>query len=36
LFEFLGPVGGMFLGPVLGAASAFIVYVLNIIIFINL
>ncbi len=33
LFEFLGPIGGMFLGPVLGATSAFIVYALNIIIF---
>ena len=30
LFEFLGPVGGMFLGPVLGAISAFFVYALNI------
>jgi len=33
LFEFLGPIGGMFLGPVLGAISAFVVYVINIIIF---
>jgi len=32
LFEFLGPIGGMFLGPVLGAASAFFVRALNIII----
>jgi len=33
LFEFLGPVGGMFLGPVMGAVSAFIVKFLNVIIF---
>lgn len=33
LFEFLGPVGGMFLGPILGAASAFFVRALNVIIF---
>ena len=33
LFELLGPVGGMFLGPILGAASAFVVYSLNIFIF---
>ena len=33
LFEFLGPIGGMFLGPILGAISAFVVYGLNIIIF---
>lgn len=33
LFEFLGPIGGMFLGPVLGAVSAFFVRLLNIIIF---
>lgn len=33
LFEFLGPIGGMFLGPVLGAASAFVVRALNVIIF---
>ena len=33
LFELLAPVGGMFLGPVLGAVSAFVVYALNIIIF---
>jgi hypothetical protein len=33
LFEFIAPVGGMFLGPILGALSAFVVYVLNIIIF---
>lgn len=33
LFEFLGPLGGMFLGPVLGAISAFFVRLLNIIIF---
>ena len=32
LFEFLGPIGGMFLGPVLGAVSAFFVRALNIII----
>jgi hypothetical protein len=32
LFEFLGPIGGMFLGPILGAVSAFVVYGLNIII----
>ena len=32
LFEFLGPVGGMFLGPVLGAVSAFIVRALNVVI----
>ena len=32
LFEFLGPIGGMFLGPILGAASAFIVRALNVII----
>jgi len=33
LFELLGPIGGMFLGPVLGAVSAFIVRALNVIIF---
>ena len=33
LFEFLGPVGGMFLGPVLGAVSAFVVRALNVVIF---
>jgi hypothetical protein len=33
LFELLGPVGGMFLGPLMGAASAFFVRILNIIIF---
>ena len=33
LFEFLAPLGGMFLGPVLGAASALAVSVLNIAIF---
>lgn len=33
LFELLGPVGGMFLGPIMGAASAFFVRALNIIIF---
>lgn len=33
LFEFLGPTGGMFLGPILGALSTFVVYVLNIILF---
>ena len=32
-FEFLGPIGGMFLGPILGAVSAFFVRALNIIIF---
>ena len=32
LFELLSPIGGMFLGPILGAASAFFVRVLNIII----
>jgi len=32
LFEFLAPIGGMFLGPVLGAVSALIVYGFNIII----
>lgn len=31
LFEFLGPIGGMFLGPILGAASAFFVRALNVI-----
>jgi len=33
LFEFLGPIGGMFLGPVFGAVSAFLVRALNVIIF---
>ncbi|MGA2417986.1 MAG: hypothetical protein ABSF55_02010 [Candidatus Staskawiczbacteria bacterium] len=33
LFELLGPIGGMFLGPVLGAISAFVVYGFNIIFF---
>jgi len=33
LFEFLGPIGGMFLGPILGAISAFFVYALNIFVF---
>jgi hypothetical protein len=33
LFEFLAPVGGMFLGPVAGAVSAFFVRALNILIF---
>jgi len=33
LFELLGPTGGMFLGPVLGAVSAFFVRALNIVIF---
>ncbi|MCX6718207.1 MAG: hypothetical protein NTY81_01195 [Candidatus Staskawiczbacteria bacterium] len=33
LFELLGPVGGMFLGPILGAISVFFVRALNIIIF---
>jgi hypothetical protein len=32
LFELLGPVGGMFLGPVLGAISAFFVRALNVVI----
>ena len=31
LFELLGPTGGMFLGPILGAISAFFVRALNII-----
>jgi hypothetical protein len=33
LFEFLGPIGGMFLGPILGAISAFTVRALDVIIF---
>lgn len=33
LFEFLGPIGGMFLGPIFGAVSAFFVRILNIVIF---
>lgn len=33
LFELLGPIGGMFLGPIMGAASAFIVRVVDVIIF---
>lgn len=33
LFEFLGPIGGMFLGPILGAVSAFVVYGLNLVVF---
>lgn len=33
LFEFLAPTGGMFLGPIMGAASAFVVGFLNLIIF---
>jgi hypothetical protein len=33
LFELLGPIGGMFLGPILGAVSALVVYSLNIFIF---
>jgi hypothetical protein len=33
LFEFLGPIGGMFLGPALGAVSAFVVYALNVFVF---
>lgn len=33
LFEFLGPIGGMFLGPVFGALSVFFVRALNVIIF---
>src|SRR3989344_350617 len=32
LFELLGPTGGMFLGPILGAISAFFVKALNVII----
>ncbi len=31
LFELLGPIGGMFLGPILGALSAFVVRALDII-----
>jgi len=31
LFELLGPIGGMFLGPVLGAISAFVVRAFNVI-----
>jgi len=30
LFELLGPIGGMFLGPILGAISAFVVRALNV------
>jgi len=30
LFELLGPIGGMFLGPILGAVSAFVVRALNV------
>jgi len=33
LFELLGPIGGMFLGPVLGAISAFVVRLINVIAF---
>jgi len=33
LFEFLAPIGGMFLGPLLGAVSAFVVYGFNMIVF---
>jgi len=33
LFEFLGPIGGMFLGPIFGAVSVFFVRVFNIIAF---
>jgi hypothetical protein len=33
LFEFLGPLGGMFLGPTFGALSAFFVRALNVVIF---
>jgi len=33
LFEFLGPIGGMFLGPIFGAISVLLVRVLNIIFF---
>jgi hypothetical protein len=32
LFELLGPIGGMFLGPILGAVSAFFVRALDIIV----
>ena len=32
LFELFGPIGGMFLGPILGAVSAFFVRAMNIII----
>jgi len=32
LFEFLGPIGGMFLGPILGGISAFFVRAINVII----
>jgi len=32
LFEFLGPIGGMFLGPILGAVSTFFVRMFNVII----
>jgi len=31
LFELLGPIGGMFLGPILGALSVFVVRALNVI-----
>ena len=31
LFEFIGPLGGMFLGPLLGALSAFVVRGMNVI-----
>ncbi|MFA6190481.1 MAG: hypothetical protein WC711_03205 [Candidatus Staskawiczbacteria bacterium] len=33
LFELLGPIGGMFLGPILGAASVFFVRAFNILFF---
>jgi len=33
LFELLGPIGGMFLGPILGAISVFFVRALNILFF---
>lgn len=33
LFELLGPIGGMFLGPILGVLSAFFVRALNVVIF---
>jgi hypothetical protein len=33
LFEFLGPIGGMFLGPILGAISVFFVRALNVLFF---
>ena len=33
LFELIGPVGGMFLGPLMGALAAFVVMALNMVIF---